>query len=87
MVSCAALGLEGVSEAIKSSPCSLRQLWRKVCCSEGSILVSLEARKHFPVLNTNLRQAVKKQDLQLILSFQYSNGAYKIHNLYKKERE
>lgn len=90
MVSCAALGLEGVSEAIKSSPCSLRQLWRKVCCSEDPfcyLLVSLEARKHFPVLNTNLRQAVKKQDLQLILSFQYSNGAYKIHNLYKKERE
>lgn len=51
------------------------------------LLVSLEARKHFPVLNTNLRQAVKKQDLQLILSFQYLNGAYKIHNLYKKERE
>lgn len=49
------------------------------------LLVSLEVRKHFPVLNTNLKPAVKKQNLKLILSFQYLNVAYKIHNLHKKE--
>lgn len=63
MVSCATLGLEGVSEPIKCSPCSLRQLWRKAYCSEGSTMLSPSTPgglKTFPGIECKLETSSQK---------------------------
>lgn len=63
MVSCATLGLEGVSKPIKCIPCNLRQLWRKACYSEGSTMLSPSTPgswKTFPSIEYKLETSSQK---------------------------